>query len=137
MQWNSSINSGFSKHKPWIEINDNFKDINVEKQINNEDSILNFYKKMIKIRKSNNELIYGEYKLILKNDDSIYAYIRELNDKKFIIITNLTNKTAEYIYKDEVLKYKNLLISNYKVSKHDDLNTLNLKPYEARMYKIN
>ena len=92
---------------------------------------------MIKIRKSNNELIYGEYKLILKNDDSIYAYIRELNDKKFIIITNLTNKTAEYIYKDEVLKYKNLLISNYKVSKHDDLNTLNLKPYEARMYKIN
>lgn len=137
MQWNSSINSGFSKHKPWIEINDNFKDINVEKQINNEDSILNFYKKMIKIRKSNNELIYGEYKLILKNDDSIYAYIRELNDKKFIIITNLTNKTAEYIYNDEVLKYKNLLISNYKVSKHDDLNTLNLKPYEARMYKIN
>lgn len=56
MQWNSSINSGFSKHKPWIEINDNFKDINVEKQINNEDSILNFYKKMIKIRKSNNDI---------------------------------------------------------------------------------
>ncbi len=97
---------------------------------------MNFYKKMIKIRKSNNALIYGEYKLILKEDESIYAYIRELNDKKFIIVTNLTNKSARYIYKDELLKYENLLISNYKVSEHHDLNSIDLRPYEARMYKI-
>lgn len=136
MQWSNSINAGFSRHKPWIEVNENYKNINVEDQINNEDSILNFYKNMIKIRKGNNELIYGEYKLILKDDESIYAYIRELDGKKFIIITNLTNKAVKYIYKDELLKYKNLLISNYEVSEHDDLSTLNLKPYEARMYKI-
>jgi alpha-glucosidase len=136
MQWSDSKNAGFSNNKPWIEVNKNYKDINVEKQINDENSIFNFYKTMIKIRKNNKAVIYGEYKLILKDDNSIYAYIRELKDEKFIIITNLTNKTAIYNYKDELLKYENLLISNYKVSRHAELNNISLKPYEARMYKI-
>jgi alpha-glucosidase len=136
MQWSNSINAGFSNSKPWIGINLNYKYINVEDQINDKESILNFYKDMIRIRKNNPILIYGEYKLILENHDKIYAYIREINEEKFIIITNLSENKAQYKYENEILKYENLLISNYEVLPHDDLKYLDLKPYEARMYKI-
>ena len=136
MQWDSSVNGGFSKYSPWIKNNLNYKEINVEKQLNDKRSILNFYKKMIKTRKENKGLIYGEYKLILENDENIYSYLRELDNEKFIIITNLTNKNVEYNYNKETLKYENLLISNYDVKAHDDINSLILKPYEARLYKL-
>ena len=89
-----------------------------------------------KIRKANNVLIYGEYKLILEEDENIYGYIRNLDNEKFIIITNLTDKEVEYAYDKEVLKFENLLISNYNVSNHQPVSKLNLKPYEARMYKL-
>ena len=136
MQWDSSSNSGFSKSNPWIKINPNYRDINVENQLNDKDSILNFYKKMIKIRKENEALIYGEYKLILEDDENIYSYIREFENEKFIIITNLTDKKVEFNYDKEVLKYENLLISNYNIKAHEDINKILLNPYEARLYKL-
>ena len=136
MQWDASSNSGFSKSNPWIKINPNYRDINVENQLNDKDSILNFYKKMIKIRKENEALIYGEYKLILEDDENIYSYIREFENKKFIIITNLTDKKVEFNYDKEVLKYENLLISNYNIKAHEDINKILLNPYEARLYKL-
>ena len=136
MQWDASSNSGFSKSNPWIKINPNYRDINVENQLNDKDSILNFYKKMIKIRKENEALIYGEYKLILEDDENIYSYIREFENEKFIIITNLTDKKVEFNYDKEVLKYENLIISNYNIKAHEDINKILLNPYEARLYKL-
>ncbi|WP_288222493.1 alpha-glucosidase [uncultured Clostridium sp.] len=136
MQWNNSINGGFSSSNPWIKINPNYTEINVENQLSNEDSILNFYKKMIKIRKENEALIYGEYKLILEDDESIYSYIREFDNKRFIIMTNLTGKHVEFKYEKELLKYEKLLLSNYKVEAHSDIANVLLKPYEARLYKL-
>ena len=67
MQWDSSENSGFTTGKPWIKINKNHKYINVKDQLKDENSILNFYKKMINIRKENKTLIYGSYDLILED----------------------------------------------------------------------
>ncbi|WP_270647294.1 alpha-glucosidase [Paeniclostridium hominis] len=136
MQWNESDFGGFSKSKPWININPNYKTINVKNQINDEYSILNFYKTMIKIRKSNEVLIYGEYKLILEDDKNIYAYKRVLGSDEFIIITNMSNEKVMYNYKDIKLNYENLVISNLEVKKHEITNRLELKPWECRMYKI-
>ena len=136
MQWDDSDFGGFSKNKPWININPNYKTINVRNQINDENSILNFYKAMIKIRKSNEVLIYGEYKLILEDDKNIYAYKRVLGNDKFVIITNMSNEKVMYNYKDIKLNYENLVISNLEVKKHEITNRLELKPWECRMYKI-
>ena len=136
MQWDDSDFGGFSKSKPWININSNYKTINVKNQINDEYSILNFYKTMIKIRKSNEVLIYGEYKLILEDDKNIYAYKRVLGSDEFIIITNMSNEKVMYNYKDIKLNYENLVISNLEVKKHEITNRLELKPWECRMYKI-
>ena len=135
MQWNNKENSGFTKGKPWINLNENYKAINVEAQINDENSILNFYKKMIKVRKENKTLIYGSYDLILEDDDKIYAYTRYMKNEIFIVIVNLSHDEVLYSY-DEELKYENLLINNYEVEKHDVIKEIKLKPYEARLYRI-
>ena len=136
MQWDDSNFGGFSKHKPWINVNPNYKTINVKNQINDKNSILNFYKDMIKIRKSNKALIYGEYKLILEDDKNIYAYKRVLGSDEFIIITNMSNEKVMYNYKDIKLNYENLVIANLKVKNHETTNSIELKPWECRMYKI-
>ncbi|MCR8744970.1 glycoside hydrolase family 13 protein [Romboutsia lituseburensis] len=136
MQWNDSLNAGFSKGNTWIKVNPNYIDINVEKQLNDENSILNFYKKMIKIRKESKCLIYGDYKLILENDDQIFAYKRILENEKFIVICNLSDRDALYEYENEFLEYRNLFISNYDVKEHENLNKVILRPWEARLYKL-
>ncbi|CEN89264.1 glycosyl hydrolase [[Clostridium] sordellii] len=136
MQWDDSNFGGFSKSKSWININPNYKTINVKNQIHDEYSILNFYKTMIKIRKSNEALIYGEYKLILEDDKNIYAYKRVLESDEFIIITNMSNEKVMYNYKDIKLNYENLVIANLKVKNHETTNSIELKPWECRMYKI-
>ena len=135
MQWDNSNNAGFTDGTPWINVNDNYKTINVNNQINDENSILNFYKNMIRIRKENETLVYGSYDLILDEDDKIYAYIRTMGDEKFIVIVNLSHDEVKYSY-EEKLNYSKLLLSNYKVEAHDMINEFILKPYEARLYKL-
>lgn len=137
MQWDDSLNAGFSKSNPWIHVNPNYKYINVKEQLEDDDSILNFYKKMIKIKKSSECLIYGKYNLILEDDTNIFAYERILNDEKFLVICNLKSESSNYKYEKLTLKYENLILSNYNVDSHKDLNNFELKPWEARLYKIN
>lgn len=136
MQWDATENAGFSKEKPWMKVNPNYVDINAREQGNNLNSILNFYKKIIRVKKENEALIYGKYNLILAHHEQIYAYTRTLRNEKFIVIANLTNKEAKYTYKREKLNYKGLIISNYSIEKHRDITEILLKPFEARLYKI-
>ena len=136
MQWDSSKNGGFTVGNSWLKVNENYEDINVEKQLKDSNSVLNFYKNIIKIRKENECLIYGSYNLILEEDKNIFAYERILDDKKFLIITNLSNYDNTYSYNKLNLRFSNLVISNYKVKEHKDINSMILKPWEARMYKI-
>lgn len=136
MQWNNEYNGGFTTGTPWMKVNKNYKKINVEDELKDEDSILNFYKDMIKIRKENTTLIYGKYNLILEEHKEIYAYTRTSNNEKYIIITNISGENAKFDYNEEKLKYKQLLLSNYKIDEHDDITEFILSPYEARLYKL-
>lgn len=136
MQWNSSKNAGFTEGQPWIGVNENYKTINVEVEERDENSVLNFYKKLIKLKKSNEALIYGVYDLILEEDENIFAYTRTLNNDKFLIIANLTEEKAKYIYEKEKLNSKDLILNNYEVCAHENLTEFTLKPYECRVYKL-
>ncbi|MDK0979410.1 alpha-glucosidase [Clostridium perfringens] len=136
MQWNSNKNAGFTCGKPWIGVNENYKTINVEVEERNENSVLNFYKKLIRLKKSNEALIYGVYDLILEEDENIFAYTRTLNNHKFLIMANLTEEKAKYIYEKEKLNSKDLILNNYEVCAHENLTEFTLKPYECRVYKL-
>ena len=136
MQWNSSKNAGFTCGKPWIGVNENYKTINVEVEERDENSVLNFYKKLIKLKKSNEALIYGVYDLILKEDENIFAYTRTLNNEKFLIMANLTGENAKYMYGKEKLNSKDLILTHHHVCEHKNLTEFILKPYECRVYKL-
>ena len=136
MQWNANKNAGFTCGKPWIGVNENYKTINVEVEERDENSVLNFYKKLIKLKKSNEALIYGVYDLILEEDENIFAYTRTLNNEKFLIMANLTGENAKYMYEKEKLNSKDLILNNYEVCEHKNLTEFILKPYECRVYKL-
>lgn len=136
MQWNNSKNAGFTEGTPWLKLNENHKEINVKSEKNDENSVLNFYKKLIKLRKENETLIYGVYDLILEDDERIYAYTRTLNDEKFLIIGNLTDENVNYSYEEEKLNSKDIVLNNYDFEEHENLKGFTLKPYECRVYKV-
>ncbi|MCX8074365.1 MAG: alpha-glucosidase [Clostridia bacterium] len=136
MQWDDTEYAGFSKVKPWIKVNPNYKKINVKSQINDENSILNYYRKLIKIRKENEIVVYGIYDLILEEDENIYAYTRTLDNKKLLIICNFNEKENIFnMPKDINYKTCKLIISNYEVFENK-IDEIKLRPYEARVYEL-
>ncbi|MGD6856070.1 glycoside hydrolase family 13 protein [Bacillus infantis] len=134
MQWDSTANAGFSSGSPWMKVNSNYTDINVEKQEKDEESILSFYKKMISLKKSNEVFTYGQYDLLLEDDKQIYAYTRTSEDDQVIVITNLSAKEAVFT-SDVILKPESLLLHNYPAAEAEG-KSVTLKPYEARVYRI-
>ncbi len=134
MQWNDDTNAGFSSGTPWLKVNPNYVDINVEIQEQDDHSILSFYKKMIEIKKNNLVFTYGNYDLLLEEDEQIYAYTRTTEDDQVVVITNLSTESA--IFKSEVkLDQEQLLLNNYPV-KQEVQDSIVLQPYEARVYRI-
>ncbi|UNK19139.1 alpha-glucosidase [Paenibacillus sp. N3/727] len=134
MQWSSEENAGFTTGKPWLGVNENYKDINVQDQLQKEHSVLGFYKKMIRMKKENHIFTYGTYDLIMPDHPAIYAYTRTLDDQKVVVITNLTDTVAKLGKDADLLNLADatLLLSNYA----DHNNTSTLQPYEARVYAL-
>nr|WP_307992253.1 alpha-glucosidase [uncultured Niameybacter sp.] len=132
MQWDSTLNAGFTTGTPWIGINPNYEVINIKAQEDDPNSILNFYKAMIKIRKEHKTFVYGKYQLILEDHSQVYAYTREDEKEKYLVMCNLTDKEASLSVE---LDIENLLLANYEVEDYKVYTVL--KPYEARLYKIN
>ncbi|WP_226673176.1 glycoside hydrolase family 13 protein [Rossellomorea aquimaris] len=136
MQWSDEQNGGFTTGTPWMKVNPNFKTINVEAQEKDENSILNFYKKMIQLKKQEDVFTYGIYDLLLEKDKQIYAYTRTGEDTSMIVITNLSTKEAVCDLGELKISSSDLLLNNYDVDSHEELSTFILKPYEARVYRI-
>ena len=134
MQWNLEKNSGFTEGTPWLPVNKNYKKINVELELEERDSILNFYKKLIKLKKKSHTLIYGKFNLLMEKDEYIFAYERISSRDKYLIISNLSEK--ENVFSgEEIVEFKNLQLSNYKVEDHIPMKEIKLRPYETRVYK--
>ncbi|MGE6752001.1 glycoside hydrolase family 13 protein [Rossellomorea sp. NPDC071047] len=134
MQWTDEVNSGFTNGKPWMKVNPNYKTINVKAQEKDEDSILNFYKKMIQLKKKEDVFTYGIYDLLLEKDKQIYAYTRTGEDRSMIVITNLSTDDAVCDLGELEVSSSNLLLNNYDVDRHEIVSKITLKPYEARVY---
>jgi len=136
MQWNDTENAGFTTGEPWIKVNSNYGRINATKQIEDPKSIFNFYRSLIDLRKNNQVLVYGSFLEINKKHSEIYSYIRELEDQRMLIMVNFFGKEALFeLPKNTMYEAAELLLGNYEV-KGNDIKTIRLKPYEARIYKL-
>lgn len=135
MQWDDSENAGFTTGKPWLAVNKNYDKINAKQCLQDENSIFNHYKKLIDIRKNNDTIIYGDYKLLCEDDENIFAYVRELNGDKILVVCNFYDKDVEFKF-DGDFNYSKVLLSNYNDSSKM-IEKLKLRPYEAVMYRFN
>lgn len=133
MQWDGSEKGGFTTGEPWLAINPNVKAINVANQLEDSQSILNFYKDLIRIRKANSTFIEGKYELVMPEDTQLYAYTRTDDHGKFLIICNLTGEEAQFTA-DFDLEDRELLLSNYEIQREHQLEVI--RPYEARLYRL-
>ena len=134
MQWDSTENAGFTTGKPWLKVNKNYKFINAEDCLQDKDSIFYHYKKLINIRKHNDTIIYGNYKLLLPEDKNVFAYSRELNGDKIVVVCNFYNKEINLNFKEDFNNVE-ILLSNYKDSSIL-MKDLKLRPYEVIMYRV-
>ena len=128
MQWDSSKNAGFTKSKPWIPINNNFKMINVTDQEEDPHSILQYYRKMIAFRKANKTLVYGEYKDLEPNDSKLFIYKRWDEKNLFLIAHNFSDNSQEF--NSDYIKGLTLSSSNYLSNEKRN----SLQPWESQIY---
>lgn len=137
MQWDDTKNAGFTTGTPWLKVNPNYEDINVFVQQKNKDSLLNFYKKMIRLKKEHLTLTYGSFDLIYPDDKNVFAYTRTLKDEQFIILGNLSHDKVTLKTDDKLeLAKEQQVLNNYPVDKQS-ADVFTLMPFEARVYKVN
>ncbi|MDQ2696971.1 MAG: alpha-glucosidase [Pseudomonadota bacterium] len=137
VQWDDSENAGFTTATPWIKVNPNYREINVRKDLADPDSILHYYRRLIRLRRENPVVVYGRYDLILESHEQIYAFTRTLRDDRLLVMLNFTGDTPVFALPTNVpFSGLELLISNYPVDANEDIRLLTLRPWEARVYRL-
>lgn len=135
MQWSNSLNAGFSNEKPWIKINPNYTSVNVEAQENDPDSILNYYRKILALKKKNYIFYFGDFQEIEESNPDIYAYIKSNNNESIAVFLNFSNQIKKINFNFNTNKNSNyeLIINNY-ASLERGVNYLELQPYQAVIF---
>ncbi|EHS1184188.1 TPA: alpha-glucosidase [Vibrio vulnificus] len=136
MQWSASPNGGFSQAEPWIEVNPNYPEINVEQALADSDSIFYHYQKLIELRKQHPAIVYGDFTPLFAEHDSVFAYVRSHQDEQLLVINNFSDQDVSLELPDNLQnKEVNCLIYNYDLL--DMLGvTLSLKPFQCYAFKL-
>ena len=134
MQWSSAPNAGFTEGSPWFVVNGNYREINVESQQNDPDSLLNFYRDALQFRRDNPVVVYGDYVEHLPKSRELYVYERNLAGKKLLVICSYSEKPVRFdapegIHLDEGKQVFGNYENNFVIS-----NGFTTRPYEMRVY---
>ncbi|MEJ6401185.1 glycoside hydrolase family 13 protein [Nicoliella lavandulae] len=129
MQWSNESNAGFTSGTPWYQLNPNYPQINARMELVDHDSVFYHYQKLIEFRKTNTTIQYGTYTELDAADDKVFAYIRELEHQRVLVISNFTSETVN---RDYGQSSGQLIISNY-----DDDRGTEIRPYESKVYELN
>jgi oligo-1,6-glucosidase len=137
MQWDDSEHAGFTTGTPWLKVNPNYQEINAKAAVSDPNSVFQYYRRLIGLRKENPIMVYGSYDLILAEHEQIYAYVREYEGQKLLIMLNFSGEEALFELPEGIgYKEKRLFINNYEVNGDDAIESILLKPYEARVYLL-
>ena len=137
MQWSAEEHAGFTTGTPWIGVNPNYREINVEQALADPDSIFHYYRKLIQLRKEHPVIVDGRYQLILDDHPEIYAFTRTLGDDRLLVILNFSSREPVFNLPEDVPAQEGeLLIANYAVDEGVDFREFPLRPWEARVYRL-
>lgn len=125
MQWDDSENGGFTCGKPWIKCNDNYRTINAQSEVNDPDSLYNYYKRLIQCYHDHADIVrQAEFRPMYEEYPGLFAYEREVNGKGLLVIVNFTNEKLMFQKIDQKCE-----LCNYHETESEWL-----QPYEARIY---
>ena len=130
-QWDSTMNAGFTTGTPWLKVNPNYAAVNVAAQEKDTSSCLHYFRKMVQLRRNNAVLVYGRYTLVDKDNPEVYAYTRELNGKKILVLLNFKSTAATVNTSIDLSKAKQWT-DNYPTP----ADGKQLRPYEAVIYEL-
>lgn len=130
MQWDSTPNAGFTTGTPWLGLNKNYTTLNVAAQEKDPKSCLHYFRKMTALRRANKALVYGKFTLLDAENPNVFAYTRELDGKKLLVLLNFS-ATEATVNAGTELSGKKVLISNYSGGTGNSL-----KPYQALILEL-
>ena len=134
VQWDDSEYAGFSTAEPWFNLNPNYTEINVAAAEADENSILNYYRKLLKFRKEHEVAIYGDFKQYYENSDKLFVYERNLDGEKLLVVCSFTEKCVQFKAPEGFnLADGELVLNNYRLNPVTD-NSFVTRPYECRVY---
>lgn len=134
MQWTRGEYSGFSTVTPWIKLNPNYKWINVQQELERDNSLIDFYRGLIFLRKESPALIYGSYTPVERGNKQVIAYIREFEQDKLLILINLSGKKAKISLKKFEKNRLTYILGTYSEPKKEE--TFSLEPYEGMIFQV-
>ena len=135
-QWSAEENAGFSTGTPWFFVNDNYKQINAAAQEDDPDSLLNFYRRVLKFKKENPVAVWGDYKEYFPKDKNFYVYERSYKGKRLLVICSFSKKLLRFEAPDGFdLEKGELVLSNY-AQHFIIMNGFTAHPYEMRVYSF-
>ena len=134
VQWDDSAYAGFSTVEPWFNLNPNYTEINVAQAEADENSILNYYRKLLKFRKEHEVAIYGDFKQYYENSNELFVYERTLDGEKILVVCSFAEKSVHFKAPEEInLADGELVLNNYKINPVNR-NSFVTRPYECRVY---
>ena len=126
MQWSEETNAGFTTGTPWLPVNPNYREINAEAALADENSVFHYYRKLIRLRKQTPVIQRGSFTLVDGENEKVFAYTRDLEDQHLLVVCNFTAEEVAFAIPEEFANAETL-ISNYPE------RTSALRPYEAFM----
>lgn len=129
VQWSDKDYAGFSENKPWMRVNDNYKDINVESQENDPTSVFSFYRNALKLRKQYKDLmVYGDFEILDYDNEKVFTFTKTSGEDKAYITLNFSNDTVPF---DKLIP-GDLELINSNVDSPSEF----LTPWEGRVYLV-
>ena len=126
MQWTAGKNAGFTTGESWLPVNPNHKTLNAERESEDSESVLSWYKKLLKLRHDNEVLTAGTWREILADSEEIFAFVREHEGHEVVTVVNFSLKPVKV---PEIVAGKELIMSS-----ENEIDPHELKALEARIY---
>ncbi len=135
MQWDDSAQAGFSTGEPWLPVNPNYREINVAAALADPDSVLHHYRRLIELRHREPAVAYGDFTMLLPDDERVYAFARRLGDVELLVLGNFSAGTAGVDVPDADAWARSELLSGNYPEPDPPPAPLTLRPWEARVYR--
>lgn len=140
MQWSADGSAGFTTGDPWLKVNENYPEINVERARGDPDSVWHYYRDLVELRHSEDVLVYGDFELFLPGDEQVFTYLRELGEEYVLVALNFSGESPgghlpAWVDYDPGI---DVLACNYDdpAIDHREGRFRPMEPWEARVYRL-